>query len=174
MAVSTAQLVLMSLFGILTLVGLWMLYAVMYNTRASTNLTKVRGANGVAGDTVTLSCPAGQYISFEKANLIHVDMNGSAFGTIGCDPSMFGGGSFNPSTTLNALQIPQFPDLAACIGMESCEVTVPGHNPATAITWNPNVTTKDGPPTIPTSGVGTCGGANTQLIATYNCVLKRE
>lgn len=90
-----------------------------------------RGMNGVAGQNLQLTCPAGQVISFKPANTTSTRGALICTGDSKCDAFYQKGGQtktfFNPSTTIDVFaNDSKFTDLAACEGQNKCEWTIPG------------------------------------------------
>ena len=122
-----------------------------------------KGMNGLESTTISLTCPAGQMISFKNSN-IHTTRGALvSLGDSKCD-AFFQSGTgqsasfFNPKTTIDLLDAsPVFPDLKKCEGKQTCSFTVP---------------TKD---QIATAASTVCIGASTGKVAfigTYDCVPK--
>jgi hypothetical protein len=146
---------IIAFFVALLFVGLYFYYLVWRNSNSSTTVIETRGANlnpaavpqsGTSGGISNLlnmkfGCPTGLKIQFNTPTYI----DGST--TTACDPYLAdptsATGVFNPATTLPATDL-----IKACEGQNSCTFSFPQNLE------------------LP----GSCGGANTQLIATYNCI----
>lgn len=89
-----------------------------------------KGMNGLAGQTVNMSCPSGQVISFSKINNTSTRGSLVCLGDSSCDafyqPSGQNTNFFNPSTTVDVFSSSsQFKDIQACEGQQNCSWTIP-------------------------------------------------
>lgn len=152
--------------GILIIIAIYTFVSSWLVRRSLANNIITRGANGVQGQTLNLTCPAGQQIRINTSSLPggmtrsrYVCSNPTPLGGDGtltedpeCDPYFQSTGqltsNFNPATTLDATK-----DLYnECNGKNQCTFTIPS------------------PTTLP----NICGGkvctGHIQLIANYDCV----
>jgi hypothetical protein len=104
-----------------------------------------RGANGMAGDQATLSCPSGTVIKAERVFLSCADLDSTGKSPL-CDPFL-NDGTVNPSNTqLITSQVEQL-----CNGQNSCSFTIPA--PVSTL--------------CPGSGGSSC--STFQMVGTYTC-----
>lgn len=121
-----------------------------------------RGINGLQGQTINLSCPAGQTISFSNPNatLARVALVcGSAYASQ-CDS--FTGDqtkSFYNANSINLITTPTSLNISSLQGKNSGSFTVPDAS-------DPRVNT----PTTSTCLKGLQSCSNIQVVGTYDCV----
>ena len=124
-------MLLYCIYGLAFIAGISLVTSVIYNKKLNTK-TITRGANGVGGSTLNLSCPTGMTISFQNNNpttsrAVYVCTNPDAndFEDQTCDPYYSSKGQlstfFNPATTQD-----QSTNIsAACAGKQSCQWAIP-------------------------------------------------
>jgi hypothetical protein len=153
--------VMVVLFVILTLAVITTITSYTHS-KSLESATITRGLNGVAGQSITLQCPAGQSISLQNTNpttprAVYVCSSPTSqnFESQTCDPYYQGlsgqySSYFNPSTTRDVSATIQ----AQCDGKNSCQIIVPAASDS--------------------SVAGICNGSTCtgeiQLIGTYDCV----
>lgn len=119
--------------------------------------TITKGLNGFAGDTLTLSCPLDQVISFPNTNLSTTQGALVCQGNPSCDAfysAQGQGKNFYSTNIVDVIgNIKSFPQLAACVGQSSCTFTVP--------------TASQIPPGLGAACVRAC--TNLAYQGTYNC-----
>jgi hypothetical protein len=129
--------------------------------------TVTRGMSGSSGQTVNLSCEAGQVISFTNTNTSNsravLTAPGGAGGT--CDPYFTSptGQSvnfFNQVTTMDLLASGAPYGLAACAGQQTCSFTVPAPGDA-PLSGTPCLMVVQQPPAVTQP---------LNFIGTYDCV----
>lgn len=127
---STLEVAIMVLliFGVATVSYLY--YKAYEKKKELVQKPTTKGMNGIGGDTVNMSCPSGQVISFDKINATSTRGSLVCLGDTECDgfyqPDGQGKNFFNPSTTIDVFSAASpFNDIKGCAGKESCSWKIP-------------------------------------------------
>ena len=123
-----------------------------------------KGMNGIGGDTINLTCPSGQVISFDKINATSTRGSLVCLGDGTCDGFYQPNGQeknfFNPSNTIDVFSDSSpFTDIKNCKGQQNCSWTIPVQTDSRLPTQS----------STPGACLKNCSG-NLGFIGTYDCV----
>jgi hypothetical protein len=164
---STFEVAIMVLLIFAVIVVGYLYYGAYQKKNELIQKPSTKGMNGIGGDTINLTCPAGQVISFDKINTTSTRGSLVCLGDSTCDAFYQPDGQeksfFNPSNTIDVFSASSpFKDIKNCAGQQTCSWTIPDKTdsrlPKQSST--PGACLKD------------CSGPSATLgfIGTYDCV----